>query len=586
MMKKILLSAAIIVGIGGAAFVATNAFFSDTETSTGNTFTAGAIDLKIDNTSYGFDWNNPTVTSPTGVWGLNNANSWQSTDLTNQLFFSFTDLKPGDYGEDTISLLVNSNPAYACMAFDLTSTPDNGLTEPEVDADDETDGVDGGELQNYLSFLFWNDDGDNVLEVGETVIQELSGLPGSVFTGSWLPLAQSGNTPLPANTTQYIGKGWCFGAMTATPVAQDGVNTNPPSAPGRVGFTCSGAGDQNNAQTDGIVVDVGFYAVQSRNNEQFLCSGLPPFGGGEQLPLVGALSSSYDDPETAACTSIVGGAVGGLITHTSIQAAVNAAVDGNTVCVDPTYAGGDTFPVNVDKDLTIAGLGVMGAANIPGGFFISDSGVTVTGLEFTNYSFIQASENAAIYIHNEVGVSGVDLVNTTVDHNIFTAPAGAIAANAKGVITEIGSVAAQATGIDVLHNVFNGWNQAMFFNTAVDYEVAYNDILNNTVGIANDGPHNASIHNNDFEGNIAEAVGVAPSATNGTGNNGLALVNTNNLTPATAGNDVNWYGASVLGAEDVNAENNFWAGDADAARTNNTTEVDTNPFSAVAYPEN
>ena len=31
---------------------ATGAFFSDTETSTGNTFAAGAIDLGVDNTSY------------------------------------------------------------------------------------------------------------------------------------------------------------------------------------------------------------------------------------------------------------------------------------------------------------------------------------------------------------------------------------------------------------------------------------------------------------------------------------------------------------------------------------------------------
>ena len=31
---------------------ATGAFFSDTETSQGNTFTAGAIDLLVDNESY------------------------------------------------------------------------------------------------------------------------------------------------------------------------------------------------------------------------------------------------------------------------------------------------------------------------------------------------------------------------------------------------------------------------------------------------------------------------------------------------------------------------------------------------------
>mgnify|MGYP001578414017 FL=1 len=50
--KRILLSLGMIVFVAAAALGATGAFFSDTETSTGNTFTAGAIDLGIDNESY------------------------------------------------------------------------------------------------------------------------------------------------------------------------------------------------------------------------------------------------------------------------------------------------------------------------------------------------------------------------------------------------------------------------------------------------------------------------------------------------------------------------------------------------------
>ncbi len=268
-----------IVFVGAVVASSTGAFFSDTETSTGNTFTAGAIDLKIDNSSYGFDWNNPAIAldEATGVWGPNAANSWELADLTNQLFFSFRDLKPGDYGEDTISLHVNDNDAYACMAFDLTGTPENGQNEPEA-AVDATAGADEGELQNYLSFLFWYDDGDNILEVGEQVIPELSGAPGSVFSGTWLPIAEGGDTPLPGGSTQYIGKGWCFGNISPNPMAQDGVGTGAPTAE-TTGFICSGAaGDHNDAQTDGIQVNVGFYAVQSRNNGQFQCAGLPPFG--------------------------------------------------------------------------------------------------------------------------------------------------------------------------------------------------------------------------------------------------------------------------------------------------------------------
>ena len=80
-MKKILLSVVTILFIGGAlAASSTGAFFSDSELSSGNTFSAGAIDLKIDNHSYynGF---------------LNAGTTWELTDMTIQKFFDFPDLK-------------------------------------------------------------------------------------------------------------------------------------------------------------------------------------------------------------------------------------------------------------------------------------------------------------------------------------------------------------------------------------------------------------------------------------------------------------------------------------------------------------
>lgn len=49
-LSRIALSLMLIVGAGGAIVNGTSAYFSDTESSTGNTFTAGSIDLKIDHT--------------------------------------------------------------------------------------------------------------------------------------------------------------------------------------------------------------------------------------------------------------------------------------------------------------------------------------------------------------------------------------------------------------------------------------------------------------------------------------------------------------------------------------------------------
>ncbi|HYF13099.1 MAG TPA: TasA family protein, partial [Candidatus Paceibacterota bacterium] len=104
-MRRIITGLGTIVFAGALVVGATGAFFSDTETSTGNTFAAGEIDLRIDNTSY--------VTNNAGVLVASPNNTWALSDLTNQLFFSFADLKPGDIGEDTISIHAGSNDAWA-----------------------------------------------------------------------------------------------------------------------------------------------------------------------------------------------------------------------------------------------------------------------------------------------------------------------------------------------------------------------------------------------------------------------------------------------------------------------------------------
>jgi predicted ribosomally synthesized peptide with SipW-like signal peptide len=46
-MKKIFKSALLVLGVAAIAGYATYSFFSDTETSNGNTFTAGSIDLSL-----------------------------------------------------------------------------------------------------------------------------------------------------------------------------------------------------------------------------------------------------------------------------------------------------------------------------------------------------------------------------------------------------------------------------------------------------------------------------------------------------------------------------------------------------------
>jgi hypothetical protein len=279
-MKKILLSLSTITALVAMLVIgATGAFLADTETAVGNTFTAGAIDLKVDNESY---YNGAVST----------ATSWQASDLgQGLLFFNFRDLKPDDEGEDTISLHVNSNDAWMCMDVTLTSNDDNSSNPPELaspDAQNDPNNTWDGELAQNVRMFWWADDGDNVYEEGESSIsggvKTLMDLASTTGTFS-VALADSANNiwtntpgPLSGNTTKYIAKAWCFGNLTLTPLAQDGLGTDGPLAPNRVGtgVSCDGKALSNLTQTDGATLDVAFRAVQARHNPNFFCSGQDP----------------------------------------------------------------------------------------------------------------------------------------------------------------------------------------------------------------------------------------------------------------------------------------------------------------------
>jgi hypothetical protein len=272
--KKIYLSLGSIVFAAALLAGGTGAFFVSRNTSTGNTFASGIIDLQVDNESYVTDNNGHLVYSPSTSWGL--------SDLYGHLFFNFLDIKPGDVGEDTISLHVNNNNAWVCMNINLTGTPENGFSEPEALVDD-TPGENDGELQYELYFAFWADDGDNVYETGEQLFKQ--GLAKDIFNGeSWALSDSVANVwspppwPVQAGATKYIAKAWCYGLMGKTPVTQDGLGktgSNGPLARG-TGFTCDGEPLGNILQTDGIKADVSFVAVQSRNNPDFVCGQSQP----------------------------------------------------------------------------------------------------------------------------------------------------------------------------------------------------------------------------------------------------------------------------------------------------------------------
>lgn len=282
-MKKVLLSLSMITVVAVAAIGATGAFFSDTETSTGNTFTAGAIDLKVDSqqhyngmvclrdilpepnnpATYSWQPENGTVAPYYPAIGTACDGTWTETDLGAQKFFNFGDVKPGDSGENTISLHVIDNDAWACVDVNITKNDDVSSTEPELAVDvANTDSIFDGELAQNIKFAAWGEtDGDNIWEQGEPLLfSNQSGPASDVLGGKTYALADATTVggPMTGGTTKYIGLAWCAGNQV--------VNTSGNT------ITCDGAAMGNITQTDSMEASIAFRVEQARNNAGFQCS--------------------------------------------------------------------------------------------------------------------------------------------------------------------------------------------------------------------------------------------------------------------------------------------------------------------------
>ncbi|MBZ9577836.1 SipW-dependent-type signal peptide-containing protein [Patescibacteria group bacterium] len=106
-MKKIAISLGIIGVVAAIVIGATTAYFSDTETSTGNTLTAGVIDIVVDD-----------------------LNPWEAS-FSEEL----KDMKPSytRYIEFTVRNLEDSNPINLWKHINITEQSDGVITEPECD---------------------------------------------------------------------------------------------------------------------------------------------------------------------------------------------------------------------------------------------------------------------------------------------------------------------------------------------------------------------------------------------------------------------------------------------------------------------
>ena len=182
---------------------------------------------------------------------------WQSTDLTNESFFNFSDIKPQDEGTNLISMTVERNESYLCLDVNNAENPENSHLDPEVTAGDQSD--DEGEMGTFLQVAGWyaDSDGDvSSLLFGPTAANNIESI---AYADS-----STGTTVQPGET-QYVELAWCMGEMTADDT----------------GYTCDGAvPDINQTQTDAFLADLQFFAIQTRNNEDYTC-GMPLPGDGD-----------------------------------------------------------------------------------------------------------------------------------------------------------------------------------------------------------------------------------------------------------------------------------------------------------------
>lgn len=256
-MKRILLSLGIIAAVGAIVTGATGAFFSDTETSAGNILTAGSIDLTVD--SYGATYNSSDIRE--------RDITWTARDLTDQKFFTFDDIKPGDYGTRHISVHADNNPAWACLLVTNKVDNENKMNDTEEDAGDTIES--DGELSQYIGVFGWQDDDSDGKYDPQNLEKPLKIYGDSDFNVSSFfdvfydldiadsesetdPLEPTGNA-----ATRNIGIAWCAGAQI--------VNHNTGA------ISCDGGSVRDDAQSDSFSADVVLYAEQVRNNPNFKC---------------------------------------------------------------------------------------------------------------------------------------------------------------------------------------------------------------------------------------------------------------------------------------------------------------------------
>lgn len=222
MTKQLITSLSIIGLVAAIAIGGTIAYFSDTETSIGNTFGAGEIDLKID-----------MQCDRTGC-------GFPLKDLNYDPLFYYCDIKPGDSHNTTLSFHVYNNDAWGRIVIDGLKNFEYGCNEPEsiVDTTCQTPGDGEGELAQNMYFSVWLDEGTTPgwqCPANEPHCAADAKEGNNIFDGVEVKLADKvrlSEMPseivfpqiIQASSTYYVGINWTVPADVGNIIQTDSVN--------------------------------------------------------------------------------------------------------------------------------------------------------------------------------------------------------------------------------------------------------------------------------------------------------------------------------------------------------------------------
>ena len=168
--------------------------------------------------------------------------TWELKDLVPGVdkFFDLAGVLPGDSGNATISMHVESRQSGAWMCLDFPAAP-------------------AGSLAEGTQFFAWRDDGDNVFEPGEAPLFGPAPASDALHEKTYAIADTLTGDPVGTNETRHVGLHWCAGELSVNLATGE--------------MACIGETLGNEAQGDSFSIDVSIRALLERGREGFTCSG-------------------------------------------------------------------------------------------------------------------------------------------------------------------------------------------------------------------------------------------------------------------------------------------------------------------------